>query len=196
MATLLLIKPIDLKQRTVLGGNIDVDKINFMIDEVQRSTLEPLLGTELFEKILTDFDNNTLAGLYLDLYNKFVFYILLYQTAGEYIEVSSYTVDNGGIYRHQADNEDIPTRTDIEFFANRYRAKTDDYVERFYKWICKNPLDEYKTYQDEVNAQKDMKLMGGLYLGDVQDPNKWERYQGYSHNNNCNFKDDLNECCP
>ena len=79
MATLLLIKPIDLKQRTVLGGNIDVDKINFMIDEVQRSTLEPLLGTELFEKILTDFDNTALTGLYLELYNKIVIVGLLFK---------------------------------------------------------------------------------------------------------------------
>ena len=39
------------------------------------------------------------------------------------------------------------------------------YVKRFYKWICKNTLIEYKTRQDEVDATRDMKLTAGLWFG-------------------------------
>lgn len=179
-----------------MGGNVDIDKYTFAIANVQLTVIEPLLGTELYEKIKTDFENNTLTGLYLELYEKFVKNILKEQTAGEYIEVSSYTVDNGGIYTHQAENEIVPDRQEIEKFANKYRSNADVFVQRFEKWICKNPLPEYKTYQDEVNANRDTQLINGWYFGSTQNPNKWERYQGYRNGHDCNCKDDLNECCP
>lgn len=54
------------------------------------------------------------------------------------------------------------------------------YIQRFNKWICKNTITEYKTYQDEVNADKNMKVRSGWYFG------KNTRY-----NNNDNL---LNEC--
>lgn len=195
MAELLLITPQEIAQTTVLGGNVDIDKYTFAIANVQLNVIEPLLGTELYEKIKTDFENSTLTGLYLELYENFVKNILKQQTAGEYIEVSSYTVDNGGIYTHQAENELIPDRQEIEKFANKYRANAEVFVQRFHKWICKNHLPEYKTYQDDVNANKDTQLINGWYFGSAQDPNKWERYQGYINRNDCNCKDDLNECC-
>jgi hypothetical protein len=129
-----------------------------------------------------------------NLYEKFVKNILKQQTAGEYIEVASYTVDNGGIYTHEAENEIVPDRQQIEKFANKYRAMADVFIQRFEKWICKNYLPEYKAYQDEVNANRDTQLMNGWYFGSAQDPTKWEREQGFR--NGCNCKDDLNECCP
>lgn len=191
MVVLLLVKPIEVAQTTVLNGNIDDDKIRPVISDIQKEDLEPLLGTLLFKKILSDFDTNSLTGNYLELYEEFVKPILIYQTAAEYIELSSYSVDNGGIYRHQAENEEVPSRQDIEFFANKYRGKAQIRIERFYDWICKNPLPEYKTHQDEVNAQKDVRLMGGLYFGKYQDPTRWEREGNYidrcddCHNNDC-----------
>lgn len=191
MAVLLLVTPQEVAQKSALGGNIDIDKLNFTIEQIQKTVLEPLLGTLLFDKIIADFDASALAGDYLFLYQNFVKPILISQTAGEYIEVSSYSVDNGGIYRHQAENEEVPSRQDIEFFANKYRGYAQTDIERFYKWICKNPLPEYKTHQDEVNAQKDVRIMGGLYFGKYQDPTRWEREGNYidrcddCHNNDC-----------
>jgi hypothetical protein len=39
------------------------------------------------------------------------------------------------------------------------------YVQRFNKWICKNVITEYKTYQDEVNANQNISLTAGWYFG-------------------------------
>lgn len=194
MAELLLITPQEITQTTVMGGNVDIDKYTFSIANVQMTVIEPLLGSELYEKLKTDFEVGTLAGLYLEMYNKFIKDIIKNQTAGEYIEVASYTVDNGGIYTHQAENELVPDRTEIEKFANKYRAMVDVLVQRFLKWICLNPLPEYKTYQDEVNASKDVSVMNGLYFGSAQDQTKWERYS--NTNSDCNCKNNrIDGCC-
>ena len=42
------------------------------------------------------------------------------------------------------------------------------YVQRLKKWFCHNRITEYKTYQDEVNAQRDVKLTGGWFLGETK----------------------------
>ena len=195
MAELLFVTPQEMTSKTILGGNIDIDKIPECILNVQLNVIEPLLGTELYDKIKDDIENTALAGLYQTLFDKFIKPITTQQSVAKYIERCSYTVDNGGIYKHEADNETIPDRQEIEQLSNDYRANADVYVQRFMKWICKNPLPEYKIHQDEVNATKDTQLMNGLYFGSVQDPTKWEREQGIGYGNGCNCKNDLNECC-
>jgi hypothetical protein len=64
----LLIDPTTISKTTILGGNVDIDKYRYCIYNVQLLVLEPLLGTELYVKILADAEANTLSGLYLELY--------------------------------------------------------------------------------------------------------------------------------
>ena len=52
MSTLLFISPQELSSTTILGGNVDIDKYQFTIEQTQIMTIEPLLGTELFDKIV------------------------------------------------------------------------------------------------------------------------------------------------
>lgn len=189
MAELLLITPQELTKDSIIGGNVDIDKYNYVIHKVQLHVIEPLLGSELYEKIKTDFAGAGLSGLYLEMYNKFIKPIIKHQAVGEYIEIASYTVDNGGIYTHQAENEIVPDRKEIENFANDYRSTAQVYVQRFYKWICKNDIPEYKTYQDEVNASKDVGLTAGWFFGSSQDLDKWGEKANCSKNCNC-----LNRC--
>ena len=49
----LFVSPSDIKSTTVIGGNTDNDKFVFVIADVQNTTILPLLGQELSEKILS-----------------------------------------------------------------------------------------------------------------------------------------------
>jgi len=71
---------------------------------------------------------------------------------------------NGGLTKHQADNEVLPTTGEVETLANSYDSTAQMYIERFDKWIGLNPLPEYKTNQDDVNAEYDLKITGGWYI--------------------------------
>jgi hypothetical protein len=165
MAELLFTSPSELAETTILGGNVDIDKYTFNILSVQISVIEPLLGTLLYDKIVTDLTADNLSGLYLTLYNEFIKPITKHEAVAEYIEVCSYTLDNGGLYKHQPDNAEVVDKEEAQFLAGKYHAVAQMYIQRFEKWICKNQLTEYKCYQDEVNARKDMKLTAGWYLG-------------------------------
>ena len=72
MAELLFTSPSELAETTILGANVDIDKYTFTILSVQLSVIEPLLGTLLYDKIVTDLTADTLAGSYLTLYTNFV----------------------------------------------------------------------------------------------------------------------------
>ena len=160
----LVINPTDISKTTILGGNVDVDKYRYCIYNVQLLVLEPLLGTELYNKVLADAEANTLAGLYLDLYTKFVKPIVKNEALAEYLEVASYLVTNGGIYKHTAENSEIVDKNEAQFLAGKYHSIGQALIQRFEKWICHNTIVEYKTWQDEVNASKNIKTTGGWYL--------------------------------
>ncbi len=165
MADFLFIQPSEMTQTTILGGNVDIDKYIFCVADTQITFIEPLLGTELYDKILAEAAAVTLAGDYLILYNEFVKPITKHEATAKYIEIASYTLDNGGMFKHQPDSAQIVEKDEVLYLSNKYHAMAQMYVQRFNKWICKNTLTEYKTWQDEVNASKNMKATGGFYFG-------------------------------
>lgn len=164
MGELLFIKPIDIAKTTILGGNVQIEKYSFCIYNAQLTVIEPLLGSELYDKIVTDVTNDTLSGDYLTLYTKFIQPITKNEAVADYIEISGVMVNNGGIYKHQADNAVNLDSQETDSISQKWHSLAQVYVDRFYKWICKNPLTEYKTSQDEVNASKDIKTDFGWYI--------------------------------
>ena len=164
MAEILFISPQELSNTTILSGNVDIDKYTFCIANVQVTTIEPLLGSELYDKIIADLEAETLTGLYLELFEKYIKPITKHYAVGQYIEIASYILDNGGLYKHTGENIEVVDKQEAQFLSNKYNAMAQMYVQRFEKWICKNTIPEYKTIQDDVNAMKDVKLTAGWKL--------------------------------
>ena len=166
MAELLLVTPAEITATTLMGGDVDLDKYTYTIYNTQIMVLEPLLGTQLYDKIKTDFEADTLAGLYLTLYTNFVKPILKYKSVSEYISIANYMLTNGGLLKHTSENTEVPTISEVETLSNKYDSIAQMYIERFDKWMCNNSasIPEYKTSQDDVNAMNDLKITGGWYL--------------------------------
>lgn len=159
----LFVTPKEITTTTILGGNVDADKYTFCIEGVQISVIEPLLGSELYDVIVEGATNGSLTGKYLELYTDFVKPITKNEALAEYIEIASLMVNNGGIFKHAPEAKEIPVRSEIESLSEKYHNLGQMYASRFEKWICKNPLSEYKRYQDEVNA-REIKTTSGWYL--------------------------------
>jgi len=168
MATLLFITEQELLETTLLGGNIDPDKFRQNIENVQNLTIQPLLGTELYDKIITDAstggENGSLSGDYLFLYTEFVKPITKNQACAEYITVSGFMITNAGAFKNTPEGTELMDKDEKALVSTIYSQLADTAVGRFQKWIGLNPLPEYKTVQDEVNASKDIDNTGGWYL--------------------------------
>jgi len=190
MAEFLFITPQELKSTTILGGNVDQDKFLFSIANVQIITIQRLLGTELYDVILSGAEADTLTGLYLELYDKFVKPITKNQALSEYIKISSYMIANGGAFKHTAENAELMSDDEINGLADTYAGIADTYISRLDKWLCHNTIPEYKLYQDEVNASKSITNRSGWFFdrpsNRVEDRNyeegngEWNRYS-YKH---------------
>lgn len=142
---ILLIRPSEITEFTPLGGNVDVDKYTPCIYDVQIMVIEPLLGVDLYDKVKTDFGAGTLAGEYLTLYTDYLKPILRHQVFAEYVEIGSYTVANGGIYKHSPENAEVVTKSEVQYLAQTHRSKAQTYIERAEKWLRKSTITEYKN---------------------------------------------------
>jgi hypothetical protein len=163
MALKLFISPQELTQKTVIGGNVDIDNYNFAIENTMLSVIVPLLGTELYNKISSEWTADTLAGDYLELFTKFVQPITKYQSAAEYIEVASYKLTNKGLLKTTSENSESVDKEETIYLSQKYRGLAQKYVIEFEKWIGLHTITEYKTSQDEVNAQ-DVQITWGWDL--------------------------------
>ena len=161
----LFVSPTDIKATTVVGGNVDSDKFVFVISDVQNTTILPLLGQELYSKISAEAEAGTLAGEYLELYTKFVKPITKYQTVASYVMISNYMVDNGGTSVHQSSSKQAVDNDGLARLSNTYAGMADTFIDRFQEWIKYNPLPEYKTYQEGVDASKHISNRGGWFFG-------------------------------
>jgi len=161
----LFVSPTNLKSTTIIGGNVDNDKIVYIIGDVQNTTILPLLGQELYSIILEGARENVLTGLYLELYTNFVQPITKYQTVANYVLISNYMVDNGGSSIHNGETSTPMNATELKVLASTYSGMADTYIQRFEDWICRNHLDEYKMHQDGVDASKSISNRGGWFFG-------------------------------
>ena len=164
MAEFLFIQPSEITETTILGGNVDIDKYLLNIVNVQLTVIEPLLGTELYDFILDGAENDTLTGDYLFLYNEFVKPVTKHQALAEYITVSGFMITNGGAFKHVPEDSELMDKDEKSLVSQIYSGLADTFIIRFEKWIGLNPLPEYKTSQDEVNASKDIDNTGCWYL--------------------------------
>ena len=139
---------------TIIGGNVDVDKYTMCILSTQLRVIEPLLGTLLYNKIIADIEGNTLAGLYLKLFDDFLKPITKYESCANYIAISPYSLTNGGLFKNNPENAVAVGVKEVDNLSEKYSSMAQMFVDRFNKWISLNPLSEYKEKQDEVDVQK------------------------------------------
>jgi len=70
--TTILIKQEELTRNTLIGGNVDVDRYLQAIKACQNLLIKPILGATLYDKIVTDYENNSLSGLYLEMFDDYI----------------------------------------------------------------------------------------------------------------------------
>jgi hypothetical protein len=80
--------------------------------------IEPLLGTELKDKIDTDLAASSLSGLYLELFTDYIKPITKFEAAAQYLEIAPYQVDNGGVYKHAPANAESVDTDEVQNLAN------------------------------------------------------------------------------
>jgi len=174
-----LISSEEIRLNTPMGGNVDSDKFVNFITDVQVMVLENLLGTKLLDKIIEEFEADTLDGLYLQMFTDYIKPVLWHSVFAEYVKIGSIIVGNGGMYKHVAQDAEVASLDDINFIAKKAQSKADTYIDRLIRFLCdkSSEIVEYTSAQDndyDIDPKKALQTISGWYLQtDETTKRKW-----------------------
>lgn len=161
----------DIKQKSIISGNVDPDKIIQFVEVAQDTHIQNYLGGKLYSKLQELIIANTLGDAgnsdYKTLVDEYVKPMLIWFTQTDYIPFAPFTVSNGGVYKHRSENSDSITSEEISSLERRARETAEFYTRRFMDYMDFNS-SKYPEYlessNEDMHPDKDVNF-GGIYLG-------------------------------
>ena len=157
--TTLLIRPSELTRSTIIGGNVDIDRYLVSIKSCQKLYIKPLLGETLYNKILLDFENNALIGLYRTMFDEYIKELVIHGSAEIYLQHGAYMVSNNGITKTKTDSSETVSKEEIDYLVQASRKLYNLYEREFIEWIKDKNIPEYKGKCD-----KSIRPVGSWFL--------------------------------
>jgi hypothetical protein len=156
-----------LKENSVINGNADMKVITPTIKLVQLKYIRPLLGTDLYDEILSQIGSNTVTPANQTLLDDYVYDCMLYYVLCECTPVFKYRYANKGVMVKNSENSSAADLTEIQWLMDKWRNNAEQMAE-----ICTKFLREesniYPLYyeNDECYKIKPNKtnFTSGLYL--------------------------------
>jgi hypothetical protein len=149
----LIISDVYIKKYTTVNGAVDPNLLYPSIYLAQDKYLAPYLGTNLFEKIKNDIENNTLSGDYLTLVDDYARRVVMWWTMVEAAPSLTYKVDNGTMV--QRTSEDTSPVADVVFKDQlaRWQQNAEHYTSLMVDYLCANS-SLFPEYSNNVWPQR------------------------------------------
>jgi hypothetical protein len=154
MATTLFITPTDLKQNTILNGNVDSDTFIQFIKIAQQMHVQNYLGTQLYNTITNKINTTTLTGDYLDLVVDYIQPMLIHFAMVDYLPFANYQIRNGGVFKHRTENSESTTKDELDLLVQKHRTFADFYAKRFVDYMGIYASQKFPEYW--LNKNSDM----------------------------------------
>ena len=139
MTTVQLISEAKIREFTDMNNNVDSKLISNAIRESQDIDLQRLLGTLLYDKILSDVQSNTLTGAYQSLVNDYIQNFLLYATYYYTLEYIYMRPRNNGLLTPTGgDNSDSVDRSMYNVKRQSVQNKREFYAEKLTDYLIEN----------------------------------------------------------
>lgn len=151
MATTLFITPNDLKQNSILNGNIDTDAFIQFIKISQQMHVQNYLGTQLYDSITTKITTSTLTGDYLDLVTDYIQPMLIHYAMVDFLPFANYQVRNGGVFKHKSENSESTTKDELDLLVQKHRTFADFYAKRFVDYMGIYASSKFPEYWTNAN---------------------------------------------
>lgn len=148
MTSTFLISEAKIRQFTGLNNSVDSDLIKNNIRTAQDYWLQSILGTLLYQKLLSDVDSASLSGVYQTLVDDYVQDYLLYATYYETLEDIFIRPRNNGLLVPQGGESSQPVDRNLyDMKRESVKNKMTYYAERLTRYL----IEEEASYP-ELNA--------------------------------------------
>ena len=151
MTTTFLISEAKVRQFTSLNNSVDTELVKNCIRTAQDYWLQNIIGTVLYEKLLSDVDADTLTGNYETLVLNYIQDFLLYAVYYETLEEIYLRPRNNGLLRPNGGENSDPVDKDIyDMKRQSVRNKMEYYAERLTNYI----LEESNSFPELSEGDK------------------------------------------
>lgn len=168
MVKALMITEQFIKDNTTINENVDVKLMRSTIWDCQRDYIKPILGTDLYNKILADINNSTLSGDYLTLRDEYISESLLKWFMMESVPTMLYKYRNKAVSTQSSDNAQPINYTEMREEMNRWRDKAELRSQDITSYLCANStlFPEYTSNSDSDDIQPNgNNFTTSIYLG-------------------------------
>lgn len=169
MTSTLLTNLDDILHMTSISGSIDEYKINPHILNAQILYIEPILGSDLYEKIIDLVETGAISGEtnYKLLLDDYIIPSLVFHCCELYIVLNAFLISEGGTFQVQPTNANPSSQSEIDRLANRYKIIGAKYDDKLVKYLCKNSIlfPEYVNNTGLVDKTETTNRGCSWYLG-------------------------------
>ncbi len=158
----------ELKRDTAIGGNIDTDKLLPSLQTAQELVIEPIIGTDLYDKLNDGIVSGSLVEPYITLKNKYIHPILIHSAVEYHLLYASYQITDGGISKwNGGDNHEAIDIKDVGLLINKEHSIAENYKIRLQSHLNNNPdlYPEFSTNEGEDISPKSQSDLSTWYLG-------------------------------
>ena len=154
MSKALFITVKDLKEKSIISGSTDADKLIHFIEVAQDIHIQQYLGGRLYDKMQELIINNTINDPgnsdYKSLRDDYIKPMLIWFTQVEYFPFSLFKIDNGGLGKTRGENDDFVNYDDVDRMQSKLRERAEFYTKRFVDYMCfnSNLFPEYTQNQN------------------------------------------------
>jgi len=139
-----------MKQNSVINDNVDDQYLIPNIVKAQDLYLEPILGTDLYQKLRSDITAGSVTGAYKTLVDNHVQKTVREWALYEATISLNYKYTNKSISLKSSDNSAPAENSEIVYLREQIRNTAEYYSERMTKYLCANEssFPEYRSNAD------------------------------------------------
>ena len=161
----------EIKDNTSMFGNVDKDRFMHLLDIVEVTVLEVVLGTALYKKIKTDYEANALADEYLYMYENYIKQVLWHSVYAYYLRDARVLAKNTGVYSNSPENGQISELEEVKWSVKNAQSIADIYIDRLSNYLCDVNVPEYNNSQlndYDVSPSNGINTKSGLWFGSTR----------------------------
>ena len=167
MADVLLINADYLKRYTKLNGSVEDVFIYPSVIVAQEMHLQTYLGSNLYEKIISDVEGGTITGVYQTLLDDYIRRAAAWWVVLELIPNLYTKIDNGGLMIRVSEDTTPISQRDFVRELDNARNKAHFYTDKMIRYLCANSelYPEYLTVPDGgIPAEKTVYNVAGFEI--------------------------------
>ena len=137
----LILTPAFIKANTEIHSNTDDNLLVPLIRDCQKLFVERILGTGLFNEILTEIKAGTLSVLNKKLIDEYLVDVVNNWVLARYIRQGSYKVTNKGTVLMNGDNATVASSNELIEVQQTYLNNAEEYAQRTTLYLMENETD-------------------------------------------------------